>query len=317
MENHPAKHFVLQLGSLASLYLSLSFLLVVLFSLINIIFPDAADSAWELTRATEMVRLGFAMTIVFFPAYLAFTWFVNQERRITAGSYLGLTKWLIYLSLLIGSAALLIDLVVVVVTFLNGEITDRFVLKALSVLVVVGAAVYYYLRDVKGFWVEHEKASKAYGLISLCVVLVVLISGLLKIDSPSEARSIKIDQNQVNDLRQIQNSIERKLVLDGKLSASLTSLDDRNLPTAPEDRDAYEYYLTDNGFKLCATFASDSLVNDDYYFDRPVLMEVGGVGIINPNDWQYSAGRYCFERVIESSDSIKPEIGFDREVVVP
>ncbi|MEN9922388.1 MAG: hypothetical protein RL097_665, partial [Candidatus Parcubacteria bacterium] len=39
MENHTAKHFVLQLGSLASLYLSLSFLLVLLFGVINLIFP--------------------------------------------------------------------------------------------------------------------------------------------------------------------------------------------------------------------------------------------------------------------------------------
>ena len=47
-ENQTAKHFVLQLGSLITLYLSIGFLLVLLFSIINLIYPDAAEGYWRL-----------------------------------------------------------------------------------------------------------------------------------------------------------------------------------------------------------------------------------------------------------------------------
>ena len=54
MENHTAKHFVLQLGSLVSLYLSLSFLIVLIFGVINKMFPDAADTIkLKATKATS------------------------------------------------------------------------------------------------------------------------------------------------------------------------------------------------------------------------------------------------------------------------
>ena len=126
MEHNTAKHFVLQLGSLVSLYLSLTFLLVLLFGAINIIFPDAADYVWEVESAQSQIRIGIAMVIVFFPTYLLITRIVNQARRKEQnGAYLGLTKWLIYLSLLVGGLVLLIDLVVVIMTFLEGEISER------------------------------------------------------------------------------------------------------------------------------------------------------------------------------------------------
>jgi hypothetical protein len=47
---------------------------------------------------------------------------------------------LVYLSLLVGGGVLLGDLVAIILAFLNGEITTRFILKAGVLLVVVGAA---------------------------------------------------------------------------------------------------------------------------------------------------------------------------------
>ena len=103
MENHTAKHFVLQLGSLITLYLSIAFLLVLLFNIINLAYPDAADAYWQIESYSDAVRIGIAMLIVFFPAYLILTRQVNQIRRRESsdGSYLGFTKWLVYLSLLV------------------------------------------------------------------------------------------------------------------------------------------------------------------------------------------------------------------------
>ncbi len=103
MENHTAKHFVLQLGSLVSLYVSLGFLLALLFSIINIVYPDAIDDYWTIESNHDTVRVGIAMLVVFFPTYLVLTRTVNKIRRSAGGTdtYLSLTKWLVYLSLLL------------------------------------------------------------------------------------------------------------------------------------------------------------------------------------------------------------------------
>ena len=163
MNNHTAKHFVVQLGSLISLYLSLAFFLVLAFGFINLLFPDSLDGVWQLENAASNVRLGFAMVVVFFPTYLVLTRLVNKNRRASQDTnYLGLTKWLIYLSLLIAGLTLLGDMVAVIMGFLEGELTQRFLLKALAVAVVTGAAFFYYLKDAQGYWLTREKLSYTY-----------------------------------------------------------------------------------------------------------------------------------------------------------
>jgi len=300
MENHTAKHFVLQLGSLASLYLSLSFLLVLLFGVINLIFPDAADTVWQAEAASSQVRIGIAMVIVFFPTYLIVTRLVNTTRRKEGEtSYLGFTKWLIYLSLLIGGAVLLGDLVAVIMAFLEGELTQRFILKAVAVLLIIGAAFYYYLLDAKAYWLTRERLSIAYAVGASTIVLIALGFGLANIDTPVAVREHKIDQTQITHLQEIQWHIQDFLVLNNRLPESLTELyGNAPIPEAPEMREAYQYEITDKGFKLCAAFATESQSNELYYYDKPLMTPTEENIIANPDNWEYRAGKICFERVV-------------------
>lgn len=298
MENNTARNFVLQLGSLVSLYLSLIFLLVLTFGVINLTFPDATDSVWQIEGAAEQVRLGIAMVIVFFPTYILLTKRVNTIRRTeTKGLYLSLTKWLIYLSLLIGGLVLLIDLVVVIMTFLNGEITERFILKALAVLIVIGTAFNYYIKDAKRYWVDHEKKSKLYGLAVSVVVLAAVVLGFFNIQTPQEVRERKLDEQQVQDLQQLQWRIQDYLTLEDELPQTLTDLNTKGvIPQAPEGRPAYEYSLTESGFELCATFKTESL--DNSFYPREVIPLERDTVILNLDDWQHREGRQCFTRKV-------------------
>ena len=296
MKNNTPKHFALQLGSLISLYLSLTFLLVLLFGLINLKFPDATDGYYMIESASNSVRLGIAMVLVAFPTYLILTRLVNKIRRTdTHEQYLSLTKWLIYLSLVIAIGALLIDLVIVINTFLQGEITSRFIFKALAVLVILGAAVHYYILDARGFWVKNESKSIMFGIGALLVAFVSIAYGLAYIESPASVRAMKLDQTQITDLQNIQYKIEEVLGNTKTLPATLnTAFGEFDAPTAPEDRTAYTYVVTADGFELCATFAHDS-IGDQFTgpkFDTMAL-------ISNGNDWQYKTGNYCFKRVVK------------------
>lgn len=296
MENHTAKNFALQLGSLASLYLSLSFLVVLLFGIINILYPDAASGYWMIEQSHSSVRLGIAMVIVFFPTYLILTRMVNRARRSEDnGLYLSLTKWLIYLSLLVGGAVLLGDLVAVIMGFLEGELTQRFMLKALVLLVVVGTAFYYYILDARGHWLKDEKKSLMFAGGATLIVLASVAYGFTHIETPSTVREQKIDANQISDLQQIQWRVQDYTVANGTVPESLEALGEPALPTAPEERSSYRYGVTNEGFELCATFAHES-TEDPYYGSMGMIEEKSLIR--NPDNWQHGAGETCFKRVI-------------------
>lgn len=293
------KQFALQLGSLMSLYLFLSFLLTLLFGIITINFPDSASSIYEVDSASSSIRLGIAMVLVFLPTYLILTHLVNKLRRTgtTTDQYLLLTKWLIYLSLLIGIGALLIDLVVIISTFLDGEITTRFTYKAAAVLAVIGGAIYYYVLDAQGFWLTHPSRSIMNGIGILIVAFTAIGYGIATIDSPAVVREQKIDQLQINDLTTIQYAIENFLVTSSSsLPVTLNELyTSPNAPTAPAQRPAYEYQVTDAGFELCATFGADARIDQSNFIQKSDPNQL----IIDANNWYYTKGHYCFERTIK------------------
>lgn len=297
MENTP-RNVVLQVGSLIALYLSASFLLTLVFGLINISYPSATDSYWEIESATESIRIGIAMLIVSFPTYLVLTRLMNRFRRTEKGAlYQNITKWLIYLSLLIGGVVLLGTLVTTIYTFLNGDLTTRFLLKAAAVLGVVGMAFHYYLLDARGYWVKQEKKSIMFGVGAGLLVLLAIAFGIKNIETPSVVREMKLDETQVNDLRNIQWQIDSYMALSSStLPSSLAEAYKEaamSVPAAPEGRDAYTYEKTSKGFKLCATFSRDSVPNE--YMDTSYVDPAAKIK--NGENWNYKAGRYCFERV--------------------
>jgi hypothetical protein len=294
---HTAKNFVLQAGSLVALYVSLSAIVTLAFGVINTAFPDAAAGSWQYASAQNDIRLGIAMLIVFFPTYLILARAVNQRRRSSETKYLVLTKWLIYLSLLAGGAILLGDLAAVIWTYLGGEITSRFLLKAAALLIVIGAAFCYYALDAQGHWTRHEDQSKLYGVVAVTLVIAVLAFGFFYATSPSDLREERIDDQQVTDLQDMQWHVEEYYQQNGTLPATMDRAYATGLmpPTAPEGRDAYEYNITDaHNFELCATFASETRLPSRTY--SPVTDAL----IKNPDNWDHGKGKVCFERVIGS-----------------
>lgn len=294
MESNTAKNFVLQLGSLIALYVSLSAILIVLFGVINLAFPDEAAYYWEYQGAQEGIRYGIAMLIVFFPTYILLTRMVNQVRRKEKeGSYLTLTKWLIYLSLLIAGVVLLGDLVAVILTYLNGEITTRFLLKALSLLVVIGTAFTYYTFDARGYWKEHETQSKQYGMGVAAAVIAILVLGFYHNETPAEVREMRLDDQQVTDLQEMQYRIEEYYRIEGALPEKIEDMYTTAVPDAPEDRADYEYKLIDETtYELCATFAHASPENS--MTTRPVVSPLGK----DNYTWDHGTGEQCFKRVV-------------------
>ena len=309
MNNLP-KNFVLQLGSLVALYVSVTALLTLIFSTVNIAFPDPAVGDWQWDSNQTSMRMSLALLIVFFPVYLWLTRTVNQARRQNDGSYATITKWMIYLSLFIGGLVMLIDLVVVIMTFLEGELTTRFILKAGAVLTVIGAVFCYYLKDARGYWQMKPQASAMYGAVGTAIVIGFVAASLYHLELPSEARERKLDTEQVRDLQEIQYRIEDYMIQNNSLPEDLAVLYEVNEPpTAPADRTPYRYEVTDGGFQLCAEFGKASR-RDEYPYARPLSpTESDRPQIIHANDWEHEAGEWCFTREVRLPEFVDETAG--------
>ena len=297
MEN-TAKNFALQLGSLITLYISIGALIGLLFSVVTIIYPDPAQGYWEYDSASASIRFSIAMLVVFFPVL---TRLVNTIRRTEHGTYLTLTKWLIYLSLLVGGGVLLGDFVAVLNGFLNGELTTRFVLKALTVFLVTGTGFTYYLLDARGHWQSHEKHSIYYATVVTLAVVASLFVGFSHTQTPSQVREKNIDSKQVTDLQMIQNQIESYMAVNNTLPDTIESAyGGLSIPIAPENRMAYEYSVVSNdSFKLCADFVTESSQADNtFYGDSGIYAKP--LTIRNPNDWNHGKGNWCYTRVLNT-----------------
>lgn len=148
---HP-KDVFLHLLSMATLYASAGSLIALLFQYINIAFPDVlyGDPAYVVMSARGAIRWAIAMLVVVFPVYLFTTRALNRDYEMHPEKRdLRIRKWLIYFTLFVAGLIAIGDVVSLIYTFLGGEITMRFILKVVSIFMVVGSVFFYYLAQVR------------------------------------------------------------------------------------------------------------------------------------------------------------------------
>ena len=294
--------FFLYLTAMATLYVSAVSLLVLWFQYIDVLFPDALDQYYD--PYSSAIRYAIASLIIIFPLYLFFTRLINQSiRREPESRDLWIRKWLIYITLFVAGITLVVDLVVLVNTFLGGEITTRFVLKALAVLIVIGAGFVYYLLDLKGTWEVKKRMSEIIGVVTILAVVGSIVAGFFIVGSPMTQRDLRLDQQRVSHLQSIQWSVvnywQQKQRLPENLSELADPLRGFIVPMDPVTKQAYEYrVLGARKFELCATFARAGSDLNSYprSVPEPMMAKGGGIG---ESSWNHEAGRTCFERTID------------------
>ena len=91
-----------------------------------------------------------AALIVAFPIYLFVVRLILRTlRQNPEGSESPVRKWLTYLAMLIAVGIVIGDLVTFLAYFLRGDLTVRFVLKDVVVLVIAGGVLLYYLGSLR------------------------------------------------------------------------------------------------------------------------------------------------------------------------
>lgn len=152
------KDFFLNLLSTVALYMAAASFIVLIFQYINIYFPDVLESNNyydPLQSAYSAIRFAVATLVVAFPVYVACLWYMNKEYVESPDKRnLRIRKWLIYFTLFLAAVIIMGDFIALIYTFLNGELTTRFILKVITFLAVVGSIFGYYFYDLRKYKTE-------------------------------------------------------------------------------------------------------------------------------------------------------------------
>ncbi len=211
---------------------------------------------------------------------------------------------MVYITLFLSSVMLVIDIVTLLNTFLAGEISIRFLLKALSVLVVGGIVFWHYLSEVRGTSSPVKFKATIYG--SSVLVAALVISSFAVFGSPATMRKLRADDTRVQNLSSIQYQVLNYWQLKEELPAQLSDLNNSisgyMVPVDPETDQPYAYSAEGTlSFKLCADFSLasvDTRGEGPYGRDYSMAYPVGGFGMMGEN-WKHEAGTACFVRTID------------------
>jgi hypothetical protein len=308
-----AKDFFLHIGVIATLYVFATSFLSFFFDIINYVFPDR--QAYYADPYSGSMRLALSTLIVSFPLLLVLLKTIYKDLlQNPVKRDLALRKWLIYLTLFLTSIAVVTDLIILLNTFLGGEITTRFILKVVAVLVVTGGIFWTTLVDLRGTFFENPKSRQmTLGAASL-IVITSVIWGFTVIGSPSSLRDLRDDNQRLSDLQGIQWQIVNHYQSKAILPATLTDLNDPLsnyiIPTDPKTNLPYQYRTivstsTTLSFELCAMFAKSTqdLEGRGGYLGKGGSISYPAVDYIDPNfgtdNWKHEAGRTCFIRTID------------------
>ncbi|MBW4485538.1 MAG: hypothetical protein KME14_23635 [Tildeniella torsiva UHER 1998/13D] len=128
------------------------------FIFINHLIPDSlnnyyGDLSWQ-------VAFALARLLVAYPVYLGLMRQINRDlSRHREKHFSGVRKWLTYLTLLVAAIIAISAVIAFLTSFLRGELTPRFLLKVLVVLVLDGGVLWYYFD-----WIRRKPAPKVLNL---------------------------------------------------------------------------------------------------------------------------------------------------------
>jgi len=181
------KDFFLHLGAVVALYASAIALINLCFSIVNYYNPDALASYFSASSIAWPV----SMLVVLIPVLYVLEWLIGRDLiKSPEKREIWIRRWRIYLTLFLAGATIVGDLITLINTYLNGEVTSRFIYKILIVLVIAGVIFAYYLlaRAVESLKAKNWR--KALAWLGIAVVLIAIVGGFVIVGSPAKQRAV-------------------------------------------------------------------------------------------------------------------------------
>ncbi len=272
MEKTHAKDFFLHIAVIIFLYLSVISFLQIIFNIVDYIFPSEIYNTYiNVSWQTAALTISIPLTIIFMSIIY------SEYKKHPEKKSLKIREWLVYLTLFVAVITFAIDLITLFYYFFDGrEITTRFLIKIISVMLVSASVFFYFIYDIKDKITPKIKKIVAFTLIFITAITIIVVFSI--VGTPEQQRKKRIDEQKIFELMSLQNSISYFWETKNKLPESLDELKKENIYYLPINYQ-YEYnVLNSTSFEICTTF---------YYSNTN-------------SEWSHTDGRYCFVRDVSN-----------------
>lgn len=277
-----------------------AFFYMLLFVTLIFVALSVGMIVFHIIDAADQSVLKFAISALIISAPIFYFTIWQIFKNLTAGILpkdSAIRHWLTYFILFVASAVMIGWLIGAINSFLGGEFTIKFILKAITAIFISAIIFTFYFYDIKREEVggKNNKIILAYFYCSLAIVIIVFIAGLFFIESPAETRNRKLD-----------NVILQKFdAVDGEIQNYYT--DKNKLPDNFEVLQAGQSYLTDddlkdssintvfdykissnNSYQLCAIFRASNKNKNEH--DKNMIYDDF------KDRWPHEAGYQCLEQ---------------------
>jgi len=266
---HNAKYAFYYLLSLVALVFTAQAVGMICFGIIN---QTVADVLVSYSGSDSQLKFAISALFIAAPIFYVMSWLIARGlRRGELEKDSAIRRWLTYFILLISSLVVLGVFIGTINVFLGGELTSRFILKALTIFVIAAAAFSYYFYEIKRNDPDKkDKVVTIYFWASLVVVLAVFIAAWFFVEPPKIARARRLDQALTNNISNLEavvnNYYERYKKLPDDLAAVQGDANiylNSDMLVDPETKAPIAYHkLGDKSFEFCATFRLDSATDN-------------------------------------------------------
>lgn len=206
----------------------------------------------------------------------------------------GVRRWLTYLILFVSSVVIVVWLIITINNFLGGELTSKFLLKTLTVLVISGLVFSYYLYDIRRESVEKKnQVIFVYMIVGLVLTIGSLVAAFFTVESPADARARRHDLEVLSHFSQIDATVNNYYLDNKRVPEKIDDLKNQTpylnagALRDPQTNEAYAYQKnSDLEYQLCATFQTDNTgpanLQDYTYSDR----------------WPHASGYQCLKQKV-------------------
>ena len=214
----------------------------------------------------------------------------------------GVRRWLTYFILLVTSVVMISWLIATLNSFLGGELTTKFILKAMTAILIAATIFTFYFYEIKREEVQGktDKIILAYCYGSLAIVLIVFVASLFFMESPTETRNRKLDNAILDKFERLDGAIQTYYQDKGVLPDDLVALlADYSYLTNDDLKDpainmAFDYkIISQNNYQLCSNFRMSNkdknIEENTYYQER----------------WPHDAGYQCLKQTARTVSEVK------------
>lgn len=305
--------------SLSLLITNVVAVITILFAIIDKLIKDvlATNNYYEISSGRESLHSAISLLVITVPIAIILSYWMRKQKEKRNEAENPVTKFTIGATIIATGITVAGSIFSIIYQFLEGDITNRFLVKVASIL-IIAVVLFIYYRAIYKESVNTTKYQKFFAISSSIFILALCIYGIAITGTPSQIRKEKFDDRRLSDLSIIQNQVLSYWQNHDRLPEHLLDttdvLSNIAIPSDPKTGNPYRYEIVTQSenvgasttaatFRLCSTFETEKVAKGK--FENIIALKTSSQTFDsyyagdNSPFWDHGVGEKCFERNID------------------